>query len=209
MKRIKILRQFMKRNLFRYFTAILFSGIAVLVAVINPMIFSFTVDSVIGNETMMLPDWLMTLVTNYGGRETLMQKLWILSLIYIGLTLITGVFQYLKGRWVSISVENGAKKIRDTMYDHLQHMEYYEHVKAQTGDLTQRCTSDVETTRKFLEHQLPQVGEILFTVVITLITMLSINVELTLYSLCVIPFIFLASVVFFTKVKNLPQGGAD
>ena len=110
MKRIKILRQFMKRNLLRYFTAILFSGIAVLVAVINPMIFSFTVDSVIGNETMMLPDWLMTLVTNYGGRETLMQKLWILSLIYIGLTLITGVFQYLKGRWVSISVENGAKK---------------------------------------------------------------------------------------------------
>ncbi|NLN64863.1 MAG: ABC transporter ATP-binding protein [Clostridiaceae bacterium] len=202
MKRIKILRQFMKRNLLRYFTAILFSGIAVLVAVINPMIFSFTVDSVIGNETMMLPDWLMTLVTNYGGRETLMQKLWILSLIYIGLTLITGVFQYLKGRWVSISVENGAKKIRDTMYDHLQHMEYYEHVKAQTGDLTQRCTSDVETTRKFLEHQLPQVGEILFTVVITLITMLSINVELTLYSLCVIPFIFLASVVFFTKVKK-------
>jgi ATP-binding cassette subfamily B protein len=192
----------MKRNLLRYFTAILFSGIAVLVAVINPMIFSFTVDSVIGNETMMLPDWLMTLVTNYGGRETLMQKLWILSLIYIGLTLITGVFQYLKGRWVSISVENGAKKIRDTMYDHLQHMEYYEHVKAQTGDLTQRCTSDVETTRKFLEHQLPQVGEILFTVVITLITMLSINVELTLYSLCVIPFIFLASVVFFTKVKK-------
>lgn len=202
MKRLKTLKQFMKKNIFRYLIAILFSGAAVLVSVFSPMLISFTIDSVIGDEPVNLPGWLMKLVTSYGGTEALAPKIWVIGLVYVALTLISGLFQYLKGRWVAISCENAAKNTRDTLYDHLQHMEYYEHVKAQTGDLTQRCTSDVETTRKFLEHQLPQVGEILFTVVITLITMLSINVELTLYSLCVIPFIFLASVVFFTKVKK-------
>ena len=133
----------------------------------------------------------------------------VLGLLYIVLTLLTGLFQYLKGRWISVSTENGAKNIRDTLYDHLQHMEYPEHVKSQTGDLTQRSTSDVETTRNFLAGQLPQVGEILFSVVVTLITMLSINVHLTLWSLCVIPLIFLASVIFFKKVKTTFQKGAN
>jgi len=202
MRRLKILKQFMKGNLLRYFTAILFSGVAVLVSVVNPMIISFTVDSVIGNEPIDLPHWLMDLVTAYGGKEGLASRIWLLGLLFVVLTLISGLFQYLKGRWVSISCENGAKNIRDTLYDQLQHMEYNEHVKSQTGDLTQRSTSDVETTRNFLANQVPQVGEILLTVAVTLVTMLSIHVELTLYSLCVIPFIFLASVIFFTKVKK-------
>lgn len=193
----------MKGNLLRYFIAIFFSGVAVLVSILNPMIISFTVDSVIGTEPMDLPDWLMQIVTDFGGREALTKKIWVLGLIYIALTLLSGLFQYLRGRWISISIENGAKNIRDTLYDHLQHMEYYEHVNAQTGDLTQRSTSDVETTRNFLVNQVPQVGEILFTVIITLFTMLSIDVELTLYSLCVIPFIFLLSFIFFKKVKEV------
>lgn len=192
----------MKKNLLRYGMAILFSGVAVLVSVINPMIISFTVDSVIGTEPINLPSWLMKLIEDYGGREALAPKIWVLGLIFVMLTLISGFFQYLKGRWVAISTENAAKNIRDTLYDQLQHMEYHEHVKAQTGDLTQRATSDVETTRNFLANQVTQVGEILFTVAITLITMLSVNVKLTLYSLCVIPFIFTASIIFFTKVKK-------
>ncbi|NLO39921.1 MAG: ABC transporter ATP-binding protein [Ruminiclostridium sp.] len=205
MKRLKTLKQFMKKNIFRYLIAILFSGAAVLVSVFSPMLISFTIDSVIGDEPVNLPGWLMKLVTSYGGTEALAPKIWVIGLVYVALTLISGLFQYLKGRWVAISCENAAKNTRDTLYDHLQHMEYYEHVKAQTGDLTQRSTSDVETTRNFLANQVPQVGEILFTVIITLVTMLSVNVKLTLYSLCVIPVIFLAAFIFFRKVKKTFQ----
>jgi ATP-binding cassette subfamily B protein len=205
MRRIKILKQFMKKNILRYFTAVIFSGIAVFFSIINPMIISFTVDSVIGTKPMNLPGWLMQLVEQYGGRNALIKKLWVLGLIFIILTLLSGFLQYLRGRWVAISTENAAKTCRDTLYDHLQHMEFYEHVKAQTGDLTQRSTADVETVRKFLANQVPQVGEILFNVTITLIAMLAINVELTLYSLCVVPFIFLASIIFFTRVKKTFQ----
>lgn len=203
MKRLKVLKQFMRKNLLRYFTAIFFSGIAVLFSVISPMAVSFAIDSVIGSEPMNLPDRLMRMVENYGGREALRENLWILGLIFLSMQLLAGVFQYLRGRWISISTENAAKNMRDTLYDHLQHMEYYEHVKSQTGDLTQRSTADVETTRNFLANQLPQVGEILMNVTMTLIAMLGINVGLTLYSLCVVPFIFIVSAVFFTKVRKV------
>ncbi len=202
MKRLKFLKQFMKKNMLRYFSTMIFSGIAVLFSIINPMIISFTVDSVIGTEPIKLPGFLMEMFDNFGGREVLIRKLWILGVVFVLLTLLTGVFQYIKGRWIAISTENAAKNIRDTLYDHLQHMEYREHVKSQTGDLTQRSTADVETTRKFLAGQVPQVCEILITVFLTLFTMLHINAELTLYSLCVVPLIFVTSVVFFNRVKK-------
>lgn len=202
MKKISLMKQFMKKNVLRYVIAILFSGVAVVVSIFNPLIISFTIDSVIGTEPMNLPEWLLRLIIDFGGREALAQKLWIPGLIYILLTILGGLFQYLRGRWISISTENAAKKIRDTLYDHLQHMEFGEHIKSQTGDLTQRSTTDVETVRKYLANQVPQVGEILFTVILTLIAMLQVNVKLTLYSLCVIPLIFITSIVFFTKVKK-------
>lgn len=202
MSKIKILMQFIKNNLTRYIAALIFSGFAVVFSIFSPMVISFTVDSVIGTEPIELPNWLMKHVSNFGGREALRQNIWVLGLLFVLLTLITGIFQYIKNRWFAISTENATKNIRDTLYDHLQHMEYHEHVKSQTGDLTQRCTADVETMRKFMANQITQVGEILFTVILTLIVMIQLNVELTMYSLCVVPFIFLASVIFFTKVKK-------
>ena len=167
------------------------------------MVISFTIDSVVGEEPMNLPVWILNLVTNFGGRDALRQNIWILGLVFILLTAITGIFQYIKNRWIAVTTENATKNIRDTLYDSLQHMEYFEHVKSQTGDLTQRSTADVETVRKFMANQVTQVGEILFTVVFTLIVMINLNVKLTLYSLCVIPLIFLASMIFFTKVKKV------
>lgn len=202
MKKLRHMKNFMKGNILKYFAAIIFSGIAVVFSIISPMVISFTVDSVIGDEPMDLPGWLMKMVLDFGGRDALRKNMWVLGLLFVLLTLLTGVFQYVKNRWFAVSTENAAKNIRDTLYDHLQHMEYYEHVKSQTGDLTQRCTADVETVRKFMANQVTQVGEILFTVVFTLIVMVRLNVGLTLYSLCAVPFIFLASLIFFTKVRK-------
>ena len=97
-KRLKFLKQFMRKNLLRYFSAIIFSGISVLFSVLSPMTVSFAIDSVIGSEPMNLPGWLMRMVENYGGREALRGNLWILGLIFLLLQLLAGVFQYLRGR---------------------------------------------------------------------------------------------------------------
>jgi ATP-binding cassette subfamily B protein len=66
------------------------------------------------------------------------------------LNVVNGVFTYFKGRWSALASENIALTIRDSLYTHLQHLPFSFHVKAETGDLIQRCTSDVETVRRFL-----------------------------------------------------------
>ena len=58
--------------------------------------------------------------------------------------------------------EHVAKNFRDNLFDHLQNLPYDEHVKAETGDWIQRCTSDVETIRRFLAMQLVEIGRTVF-----------------------------------------------
>jgi len=74
-------------------------------------------------------------------------------------------------------------------------------VKAKTGDLIQRCTSDLETIRRFLAIQFVEVGRALFMLAFALSFMLPMNVKMTLISLSLVPLIFAFAVLFFIKVK--------
>jgi ABC-type multidrug transport system fused ATPase/permease subunit len=59
----------------------------------------------------------------------------------------------LRGRWTAIASENIVRKVRDDLFDQLMHLPVSYYDKAETGDLVQRCTSDVDTLRLFLaEH---------------------------------------------------------
>ena len=73
-------------------------------------------------------------------------------------TAIAGVFTYLRGRWSAQASEAIARSVRDRVYNHLQHLPCTYHDHAETGDLVQRCTSDVETVRMFLSTQVIEIA---------------------------------------------------
>jgi ATP-binding cassette subfamily B protein len=137
-----------------------------------------------------------------GGKSVLVQSLWMCSITLILLTLSHGIFLFFRGKWSAIASESIARKIRDKVYNHLQYLPFDYHVKAKTGDLIQRCTSDVETIRRFLSMQLVEVGRAIFMLFFALSFMLPMSVEMTLISLSLVPFIFVFAIIFFIKVKN-------
>ena len=67
-----------------------------------------------------------------------------------------------------------------------------------TGDIIQRCTSDVEMVRQFVAEQLVSVVRIAIMIGLSLFFMFSMNVKLTLIAIIPIPFI-LAYVMIFRK----------
>jgi ATP-binding cassette subfamily B protein len=83
----------------------------------------------------------------------------------------------------------------------LQKLPYDYHVKARTGDLIQRCSSDVETIRRFLAMQVPEMARAVFLTVFTISFMIGENVMLTILSLVMVPIIFVFSYVFFKKCR--------
>lgn len=188
-----------------YIGAIIAVGSATLFSLIGPLVLRVMIDSVIGNKPMQMPGCLQSFIESFGGRGVLVKNLWFGSLILVVLTALGGLFLFLKGRWAAIASESTARKIRESLYDHLQHLPYDYHVKARTGDLIQRCTSDVNTIRKFLALQLIEVGRALFMVGAVLPIMLFLNIKMTIISMFVVPIIFSFAVIFFIKVKNAFQ----
>ncbi len=196
---------FMSGQKRRYVGAILAVGLATLFSLASPLVLRVLIDSVIGNEPLHIPQWLISVLEAIGGRSLLARNLWIGGLLIVLLTLLRGAFLYLKGKWSAIASESVAKSMREELYDHLQHLTYDHHVKAKTGDLIQRCTSDVETIRRFLAMQFIEVGRAIFMLGAVLPIMLSLNVKMTIVSMIVVPIVFAFAVVFFAKVRKAFQ----
>lgn len=202
MKSLKLLWRFMKGNRLMYFSAMISIGFATLFSFFSPLVIRLTVDSIIGGKPINAPAWIISLIEAVGGTSMLAKNLWMCGIVLVLLAALNGIFTFLKGKWTAVAAETTARNIRNKLYDHLQHVSYDYHVKAETGDLIQRCTSDVDTIRAFLAVQFVEIGRALFMVSLALGIMLSLDVKMTMISMLVIPVIFGFAVVFFMRVKK-------
>lgn len=84
----------------------------------------------------------------------------------------------------------------------MQHQPFAYHVKAQAGELIQRCTSDVDTIRRFLAVQVMEVVNTVLMVVIAMSILLPRSVPITLYSLILVPPLFCFATWFFKMVHK-------
>jgi ATP-binding cassette subfamily B protein len=209
MKQMKLLWNMMKGNRTLYVKAILAIGCATFLAFLWPVILRVTIDSVIGKSPIEISGWLKPYIETFfsflGGREHLVTHLWLTALLLLGITLLQGLFLYFKGKWSAIASESIAKNIRDRLYYHLQHLPYDYHVKAKTGDIIQRCTSDVETIRRFIAVQFVEVGRAFFMIGLALAFMIPMHTKMTLVSMALVPLIFSFAYIFFQKVKSAFQ----
>jgi ATP-binding cassette subfamily B protein len=114
-----------------------------------------------------------------------------------------GIFIFFKGKWSAIAAETIAKNIRTKLFNHIQYLSYDTHVKLETGDLVQRCTSDIDTVRQFLSVQVTEVARTLFFIIISITVMFFLNIKMTLIAISIVPFIFGFSFIFFLKIKKI------
>ncbi len=189
------------KNVFKYMKgyrgvfllAILSIVAATVMQLATPILIQYTIDSIIGTE----PAGNLQFLMDRFGRN-LMSVVWLV----IGIALIRAVFLFLKGYLSSFAAENIAQNLRNQLYRQIQYMTYEYHTKKETGDMIQRCTSDVETIRRFLGVQVVDLGRIILMVAMSVSIMLSMSVKLTLYAIIMIPILFLFSFIFFTKVQK-------
>ena len=114
-----------------------------------------------------------------------------------------GFFTYLRGRWAAQASEGIVRKLRHRLYAHLERLPCTYHDKADTGDLVQRCSSDVETLRVFLSAQIVEIARVLLFLVVAIPIMFWQNVPMALLSLSLFPVLIIFAVVFFRKVRSL------
>lgn len=190
------------QNWTHFLWALIATIMMVIIGFLTPLLLSEIVDSILGSQPFTMPDFLMNPINALGGRDFLRQNLWIPALALILMNVVNGVFTFIKGRSSAIASENIARKLRNDLYRHLQHLPFAYHVKAQAGELIQRCTSDVDTIRRFLAVQVMEVVNTVLMVVIAMSILLPRSVPITLYSLILVPPLFCFATWFFKMVHK-------
>lgn len=171
----------------RYFVcAVLASFMTTGLNAVTPQIFRFGIDRVLGG----------------GGYLYLKEHLWVLSLAIVSVAVLSGFFTYVTRACTAQAGENFAKNLRDALFFHVQRLPMSWHDKNQTGDIIQRCTSDVEVIRNFVVTQLLEVFRTVFLVGISFAVMVSMNRKLAFVVLLFVPAVVVYSAVFYRLIAR-------
>lgn len=185
----------------RFAAAVLVLVVASSLLYVAPLIPRAVIDGVLApaGENPASVQWI---VDALGGRSWIGEHLWAPALAFLAITLLSGVFTHLRGRLSATASENVIRRLRDRLYDRLQHLPVAHFDGVETGDLVQRCTSDVATLRLFLESHVVEIGRALIMLVVPLPLMLLIDVRMTLGAVLLVPVVVGFSFVFFLRVRH-------
>jgi ATP-binding cassette subfamily B protein len=130
------------------------------------------------------------------------QLLVMVALAYLALSFIRGVFGFTSGALAGAVSEAIALRLKDYLFDHIQHLPFKYHDKMPTGELIQRVTSDIDAVRRFFAEQAVGLGRIVLLFIINFTALLLLNWQLALLSVVVVPLIGGLSLFFFKRVEK-------
>lgn len=185
-RKIQLILRYFKGAKKYFLAAVLASLITTVFNALTPQIFRFTIDSVLEGSDY----------------PYLAEHLWIMALILVGVALFSGAAMYVSRYHTAKAGENFAKNMRDALFAHVQKLPMKWHDKHQTGDIIQRCTSDVEVIRNFVVTQLLEVFRTMFLVVVSFSIMVSMNVKLSFVVLLFVPLVVAYSGIFYRLIAR-------
>lgn len=192
---------------------LILSGLFVLLGTIcvylAPFVTSFTLDYVIQGSNEGVPAFLLPILDSLGGRSYMASHLYLCGIAYFVLTVGNACFTFLRRRETALASEGMAKALRDGLYRHLNEVPYDYHKHVSTGDLVQRCTSDVETVRRFLSTQVMEILRTSVMFAVALCIMFSLHPLMACISLATMPVLCIASFVYFRFMRRSFQAADE
>ncbi|MBQ6369072.1 MAG: ABC transporter ATP-binding protein [Parasporobacterium sp.] len=196
------LMRFLKGSLHLFVLGIFASAVVSLADMLTPQILRMAIDNAIGGLEPDYPAWVMRIVDAFGGFSRLGQQLWIMALALIVIALFRAASQFLMVVFNNKGSERLVKTMRDRVFRHIEQLPFSWHMKNHTGDIIQRCTSDIDKIRNFVAEQLSNIIRIVVLLVFSIYFMMTMHVGLTLIAISVIPLILGYVVIFGKKLHK-------
>lgn len=198
MKKKSFIQKYIKGNRLSLILMVLCGILSVFFSLLHPLVFSFFIDNVI-NEQPIENRFLNQFISSIGGISFIQKHLWIGGLTIVVIYVASSLSLYYRGYLSGKISENMVYAIRNDLYNHLQKLPYSYHVKVKTGELVQKCTSDVDQIRKVMGNQLQQIVRSISMIVIASVLLWKIHPTLTLKSICLMPILFVYAMYFYNR----------
>ena len=200
---LKRLRPMTKGHFWMFAVAMLFAVGSAVGNFSLPLIVRIVVDNVINDFELGNNFLVMWLVNLLGGVEGFRENIWLAAAAHVIIAVLLSISIFSRNSLSARFAENTAKRMKDRLYDHIQKLPYNYHVHSKTGDLIQRCTSDVELTRKFLQNQTIEIARAVLFTAVAVAVMITINVTMTFVTMAFLPILFIFAFVFFKSVRKV------
>ena len=201
-EKLSLLWQFLKGAKRYFLVTVLAAGVTALADMLQPQIIRAAVDCALGGKEGDFPAFVMDAVNSIGGFRYLGQHLWIMALAILAVAVVQVVSQYTFRVYNTKASETLVKSMRDQLFSHIQRLPFSWHMGNRTGDIIQRCTSDIDTTKNFLSEQLTSVFRIVILLILSISFMVSMHGSLTLIALIPMPLIIWYSMHFHKKIHD-------
>ena len=192
--------RFVKDNLWLFGLGLLCSMLNTVFNSLTPQIIRVTVDSVIGSAE--LPGWVTALGLGQLAKSQPAKMLILAAAAVLITAVLSGLFSFFARFQTAKASENSIKALRDELYGHIQKLPFSWHTAHQTGEIIQRCTSDVDVIRNFISAQMVEVFRISFLILMTVAIMFSMNVKISLVAVVFVPIIMFYSFYFSSKISK-------
>lgn len=188
---------FLKGSIFYFTAGAVFACLVALFDLIIPRLIQYTVDAVIGGNLSSVPGWAARIITRLGGADYLRGHLWIMAAAVAAAALAGALSRY----GFRVSNEKGSetflRRTRNQLFRQILSLPYAWLGENSTGDIIQRCTSDVETIRVFVSEQLTSLLHVFILVFMSLYFMITIQPGLTAAAAVFIPIMIISSLIFY------------
>lgn len=180
-------------------TAIVLSIIVPITYTFVPQFIKYVFDYVLDSNpeaTTTLPKFLVKIFENSKAVSTMY------CVVVVGFTLVVyqiirGSLMLLNGYVKGVFGENITLTMRKELFNKIQDLSYSYHNNVDTGDLIQRCTSDIDTAKVFLSTEFIEIFYTFAAFIASAIQMAAIDYRIMLVTLIIVPISLISSVIYF------------
>ena len=202
MKKYSLVKKYIQPYIFIYFLAFLFEILSSALQMLIPIILGTTIDSIIGSEEP-TNKIMISFINFLGGRDLVRERLGIIAIAFIAVSFLIALLNFLRPYMSGKATYTISKGIRDNIYAKISSLSIKDMASITTGDMLQRASSDITKFETMVSTtMMALVGNISY-IVISLITLFTINLKLSLISVSLLPILFIGTFLFDKSVVKV------
>ncbi|TMW70565.1 ABC transporter ATP-binding protein [Alteribacter natronophilus] len=185
---LKFVKPYWKQILITVIIGMLKFGIPLII----PLLMKIVIDDIVGAED---------LTTG----EQLSELYWLMGIVFFIFLFIRPPVEYYRQYFAQWTGSKILYDIRNQLFTHLQKLSLRFYSNNKSGEVISRVIHDVEQTKNFIITGMMNIWLDMFTIIVAIIIMLTMDPWLTLVAVALLPFYGLAIKYFYTRLRFLTR----
>ena len=188
-----------------YLVAVLLSTTATILMLGVPLVGKHALNVLVEQDFAFADTTLLSISDWIGISQTYLPYLVVSAVAGVLLTLASTSCQFGRDRLSAVASESIALKLREVLFDRLHHVSMSFYDDKETGDLVQRCSSDIETVRVFMHADVDEAGRAVLFILGMIPILFWHHATLSWFAFLLIPVLFFGGFFFFWSITKLFQ----